>query len=194
MDESDHGSPLTLGSTSDLEGEPSTGDTPEAPQPKGRRPSKLSRETRKRCRVTPEQLARLEDYFLHDQSPTAARRKLLGEELGMQERQTQIWFQNRYVMRIAFVLKPFNTGNRRAKAKQQEIKRRMTLTRQNRHDTNSPSPLRDMDPLSLNYDDRSQLQVTPHVYHMLMCRTSIYSHSLHRLGHRELASNREREI
>ncbi|KAF8751783.1 Homeodomain [Rhizoctonia solani] len=31
----------------------------------------------------------------HDRSPTAARRKEISEQLGMQERQTQIWFQNR---------------------------------------------------------------------------------------------------
>ncbi|CAE6431853.1 unnamed protein product [Rhizoctonia solani] len=51
---------------------------------------------RKRSRVTPEQLAHLERVFATDRSPTAARRKEISEQLGMQERQTQIWFQNRY--------------------------------------------------------------------------------------------------
>ena len=51
---------------------------------------------RKRSRVTPEQLAHLERFFATDRSPTAARRKEISEMLGMQERQTQIWFQNRY--------------------------------------------------------------------------------------------------
>ncbi|CAE6364375.1 unnamed protein product [Rhizoctonia solani] len=50
---------------------------------------------RKRSRVTPEQLAHLERVFALDRSPTAARRKEISEQLGMQERQTQIWFQNR---------------------------------------------------------------------------------------------------
>ncbi|GJJ08618.1 hypothetical protein Clacol_002837 [Clathrus columnatus] len=53
------------------------------------------REKRKRSRVTPEQLSHLERLFLIDRSPTAAKRKEISEMLGMQERQTQIWFQNR---------------------------------------------------------------------------------------------------
>ena len=53
------------------------------------------KEKRKRSRVTPEQLAHLERLFATDRSPTAARRKEISEMLGMQERQTQIWFQNR---------------------------------------------------------------------------------------------------
>lgn len=56
-----------------------------------------SREKRKRSRVTPEQLTHLERFFAADRSPTAARRKEISELLGMQERQTQIWFQNRCV-------------------------------------------------------------------------------------------------
>lgn len=55
------------------------------------------REKRKRSRVTPEQLTHLERFFVADRSPTAARRKEISELLGMQERQTQIWFQNRSV-------------------------------------------------------------------------------------------------
>lgn len=45
--------------------------------------------------MTPEQLVHLERYFAMDRNPTAARRKDISELLGMQERQTQIWFQNR---------------------------------------------------------------------------------------------------
>ncbi|KAH8094578.1 hypothetical protein BXZ70DRAFT_365745 [Cristinia sonorae] len=54
-----------------------------------------TKEKRKRSRVTPEQLVHLERYFAMDRSPTAGRRKEISETLGMQERQTQIWFQNR---------------------------------------------------------------------------------------------------
>ena len=50
---------------------------------------------RKRSRVTPVQLAHLERVFAKDRSPTAAKRKELAEVLGMNERQTQVWFQNR---------------------------------------------------------------------------------------------------
>ncbi|EIW84137.1 homeobox-domain-containing protein, partial [Coniophora puteana RWD-64-598 SS2] len=57
--------------------------------------SKGDREKRKRSRVTPEQLVHLERFFAVDRSPTAARRKEISDMLGMQERQTQIWFQNR---------------------------------------------------------------------------------------------------
>jgi hypothetical protein len=59
--------------------------------------SKAEKEKRKRSRVTPEQLIHLERYFATDRSPTAARRREISELLGMQERQTQIWFQNRSV-------------------------------------------------------------------------------------------------
>ncbi|KAG5646099.1 hypothetical protein DXG03_004338 [Asterophora parasitica] len=52
-------------------------------------------EKRKRSRVTPDQLLHLERFFLLDRSPTAARRREISDLLGMQERQTQIWFQNR---------------------------------------------------------------------------------------------------
>ncbi|EEB93423.1 hypothetical protein MPER_07921, partial [Moniliophthora perniciosa FA553] len=55
----------------------------------------LVREKRKRCRVTPEQLKHLERIFATDRNPTAARRREISEMLGMQERQTQVWFQNR---------------------------------------------------------------------------------------------------
>jgi hypothetical protein len=60
--------------------------------------SRANLQKRKRSRVTPEQLAHLERVFSQDRSPTAARRKEISEQLGMQERQTQIWFQNRSVL------------------------------------------------------------------------------------------------
>ncbi|KAF8638700.1 hypothetical protein AX17_001995 [Amanita inopinata Kibby_2008] len=53
------------------------------------------KEKKKRLRVTPVQLAQLEHFFAINRSPTAARRKEISNTLGMQERQTQIWFQNR---------------------------------------------------------------------------------------------------
>lgn len=64
------------------------------------------REKRKRSRVTPEQLAHLERLFALDRSPTAAKRKEISEMLGMQERQTQIWFQNRYFHPLPSILSP----------------------------------------------------------------------------------------
>ncbi|KAI0350050.1 homeobox-domain-containing protein [Trametes cingulata] len=54
-----------------------------------------AKQRRKRSRTTPEQLAKLEEYFAVDQSPTSARRRDIARELGLDERQTQIWFQNR---------------------------------------------------------------------------------------------------
>ncbi|KAI0366328.1 homeobox-domain-containing protein [Pilatotrama ljubarskyi] len=54
-----------------------------------------AKQRRKRSRTTPEQLAKLEEYFAADQSPTSARRREIARELGLDERQTQIWFQNR---------------------------------------------------------------------------------------------------
>lgn len=57
--------------------------------------AKSDTEKRKRSRVTQEQLVHLEQYFKADRCPTATRRREISEQLGMQERQTQIWFQNR---------------------------------------------------------------------------------------------------
>ncbi|KAI0688225.1 hypothetical protein BC835DRAFT_1285198, partial [Cytidiella melzeri] len=54
-----------------------------------------SRKKKKRTRVTQEQLARLESLFAAERSPTAARRREISDKLGMEERQTQVWFQNR---------------------------------------------------------------------------------------------------
>ncbi|KAJ7052522.1 hypothetical protein C8F01DRAFT_1170304 [Mycena amicta] len=58
-------------------------------------PAKTEPEKPKRCRVTPDQLVHLERFFAAERSPTATRRREISELLGMQERQTQIWFQNR---------------------------------------------------------------------------------------------------
>ena len=55
------------------------------------------KQRRKRSRVNPDQLLKLEEYFAADNSPTSARRRDIARELGMDERQTQIWFQNRFV-------------------------------------------------------------------------------------------------
>lgn len=68
---------------------------PSASSIKGKTDRDNDKEKRKRSRVTPEQLVHLERFFSVDRSPTAARRKEISELLGMQERQTQIWFQNR---------------------------------------------------------------------------------------------------
>ncbi|KAJ7127178.1 hypothetical protein C8R44DRAFT_116394 [Mycena epipterygia] len=57
--------------------------------------AKSDPEKPKRSRVTPEQLVHLERFFSIERSPTASRRREISELLGMQERQTQIWFQNR---------------------------------------------------------------------------------------------------
>ncbi|KAF9234607.1 hypothetical protein BU15DRAFT_78833 [Melanogaster broomeanus] len=73
--------------------EPASG--PQRPRSAGAPGGKAEREKRKRSRVTPEQLVHLERFFAMDRSPTAARRKEISDMLGMQERQTQIWFQNR---------------------------------------------------------------------------------------------------
>lgn len=78
--------------------------------PKRSRPAsvlggKAVKEKRKRSRVTPEQLVHLERFFSMDRSPTAPRRKEISDMLGMQERQTQIWFQNRSVPAFSAVLR-----------------------------------------------------------------------------------------
>ncbi|KZP27308.1 homeobox-domain-containing protein [Athelia psychrophila] len=68
---------------------------PQRTSSKGKADKDGEKEKRKRSRVTPEQLVHLERFFSVDRSPTAVRRKEISELLGMQERQTQIWFQNR---------------------------------------------------------------------------------------------------
>ncbi|PCH42618.1 homeobox-domain-containing protein [Wolfiporia cocos MD-104 SS10] len=69
-------------------------ESPSTKQPR-RNSTPESKEKRKRSRVTPEQLVQLEQFFATDKSPTAVRRKEISNLLGMNERQTQIWFQNR---------------------------------------------------------------------------------------------------
>jgi regulatory protein PHO2 len=68
--------------------------------------AKTEKEKRKRSRVNPEQLIHLERFFALDRSPTAARRREISDLLGMQERQTQIWFQNRSVIQVIASLEP----------------------------------------------------------------------------------------
>ncbi|KAF9517010.1 hypothetical protein BS47DRAFT_592215 [Hydnum rufescens UP504] len=58
-------------------------------------PARSTSAKRKRGRVNPTQLAHLERAYAKDRSLDAARRKEISEALGMEERQTQIWFQNR---------------------------------------------------------------------------------------------------
>jgi regulatory protein PHO2 len=65
---------------------------------------KAGREKRKRSRVTSEQLAHLERAFQAERSPTAHDRRVLSAFLGMHERQTQIWFQNRRVTPFFYLL------------------------------------------------------------------------------------------
>jgi len=89
-------SPFETPASSDVESfdiakEPSSGPQRSKLSPMG----KGGKEKRKRSRVNPEQLVHLERFFLQDRSPTAIRRKEISDMLGMQERQTQIWFQNR---------------------------------------------------------------------------------------------------
>ncbi|KAF8207560.1 hypothetical protein K438DRAFT_366316 [Mycena galopus ATCC 62051] len=69
--------------------------TTEEEDEKGIKSDKADPEKPKRSRVTPEQLVHLERFFAVERSPTANRRREIGELLGMHERQTQIWFQNR---------------------------------------------------------------------------------------------------
>ncbi|KAJ7284823.1 hypothetical protein C8J57DRAFT_1052956 [Mycena rebaudengoi] len=57
--------------------------------------TKSDPEKPKRSRVTPDQLVHLERFFAAERSPPASRRREISDLLGMNERQTQIWFQNR---------------------------------------------------------------------------------------------------
>lgn len=110
-------SPLTADGASTTK-EPASGPqrTRSASNAAGKGGDREPREKRKRSRVTPEQLTHLERFFVADRSPTAARRKEISELLGMQERQTQIWFQNRSAAMqvvMAIVLTFFIAGGRR---------------------------------------------------------------------------------
>lgn len=99
--------------------EPASG--PQRSRPPSVASGKVGKEKRKRSRVTPDQLVHLERFFTMDRSPTAARRKEISDMLGMQERQTQIWFQNRSVPSSFEILSL--AFRRRAKAKLQESKK-----------------------------------------------------------------------
>ncbi|KIP11000.1 hypothetical protein PHLGIDRAFT_10905 [Phlebiopsis gigantea 11061_1 CR5-6] len=99
-------------------GTPSTKSLPEETPP----PAPEPRERRKRSRVSPEQLIVLEAIFAADRCPTAVRRKEISEQLGMNERQTQIWFQNR-----------------RAKAKQADSGKVLSKAKQSSSSPTSPA-------------------------------------------------------
>lgn len=87
--------PLTPDGEFDATKEPKSGPQRSASGNRNKADREADKEKRKRSRVTPEQLVHLERFFSIDRSPTAVRRKEISELLGMQERQTQIWFQNR---------------------------------------------------------------------------------------------------
>lgn len=122
-------SPSSPSSPSQFPDNSSMGAAQEKPQASGSHRSRSGSRThdasgdskgkRKRSRVTPEQLAHLERFFATDRSPTAARRKEISEMLGMQERQTQIWFQNRSITIALSCLRTLliTLHCRRAKAK-----------------------------------------------------------------------------
>jgi regulatory protein PHO2 len=114
------------------------------------------KEKRKRSRVTPDQLVHLERIFATDRSPTAIRRREISELLGMNERQTQIWFQNRQVQaRVPVINDPLTTTPRRAKAKLMEGRGKMPGA------LNSPLPLEN--PLnSLSSGMTAELQALLH--------------------------------
>ena len=50
---------------------------------------------KKRQRVTSDQLAHLESIFAVEHTPTQERRRQISQALGMEEKQTKVWFQNR---------------------------------------------------------------------------------------------------
>jgi regulatory protein PHO2 len=87
--------PLTPEGDYDTIREPMSGPQRTGSDGKNKSDKESDKEKRKRSRVTPEQLVHLERFFSLDRSPTAIRRKEISDLLGMQERQTQIWFQNR---------------------------------------------------------------------------------------------------
>lgn len=110
--------PLTPDGDFDTIRDPMSGPHRTGSDGKNKSDKESDKEKRKRSRVTPEQLVHLERFFSIDRSPTAIRRKEISDLLGMQERQTQIWFQNRlatYCSVVNEILTPFLS--RRAKAK-----------------------------------------------------------------------------
>ncbi|KJA23018.1 hypothetical protein HYPSUDRAFT_612848 [Hypholoma sublateritium FD-334 SS-4] len=104
--------------------------------------AKPEKEKRKRSRVTPEQLVHLERFFVIDRSPTAARRRDISELLGMQERQTQIWFQNR---RAKAKLQDSKSGTRDAEASPDSS----TSLPPARHDTTVQKLIHEDEPVSI---------------------------------------------
>ncbi|KAL1688667.1 hypothetical protein GGG16DRAFT_59368 [Schizophyllum commune] len=54
-----------------------------------------SGDKKKRQRVTSDQLAHLESIFAVEHTPTQERRRQISQALGMEEKQTKVWFQNR---------------------------------------------------------------------------------------------------
>jgi hypothetical protein len=70
-----------------------------------RRPPRKStltqqQKNQKRQRATQEQLMTLEVEFNKNPTPTAAVRERIAMEINMTERSVQIWFQNRYSLRV----------------------------------------------------------------------------------------------
>ena len=121
---------------------PSTKSLPEETAP----PAPEPRERRKRSRVSPEQLVVLEAIFAADRCPTAVRRKEISEQLGMNERQTQIWFQNRcaLALRPRSICSPLTTSTsvlvcRRAKAKQADSGKVLSKAKQSSSSPSSPA-------------------------------------------------------
>lgn len=100
--------PLTPDGDFDATREPTFGPQRTVSCTKSKGDKESDKEKRKRSRVTPEQLVHLERFFSIDRSPTAIRRKEISELLGMQERQTQIWFQNRSVAAFALMKEILN--------------------------------------------------------------------------------------
>ena len=70
-----------------------------------RRPPRKStltqqQKNQKRQRATQDQLVLLEVEFNKNPTPTAAVRERIAQEINMTERSVQIWFQNRFVLKI----------------------------------------------------------------------------------------------
>lgn len=121
----------------------------------GSQKSGKDKEKRKRSRVTPEQLVHLEKLFSVDQSPTATRRREISDQLGMQERQTQIWFQNRLPhIPLPLLMDVLTDFHRRAKAKLQREKAKSKLPPETPPPSSSLSPA-----LSPSVDTRTTVAI-----------------------------------
>lgn len=64
---------------------------------KGKADCNGRKQKRNRVCVLPEQRANLERFFSVNRHPTAGQRKEISEQLGMEARKAQVWFQNRQV-------------------------------------------------------------------------------------------------